>query len=260
MLNKVSVIMNCYNSETFLAEAIQSVINQTYQNWELIFWDNNSSDRSAKIVKSFNDSRIKYFFSDKHMKLYESRNLAINKCNGRYITFLDCDDVWNNEKLKIQVEKISGDNEVVYGNYNSIDETGRIIKNQFKELPSGNITNKLFNNNFISIGTIMIPRSLLIKNLFNPDYNLLGDLELWIRLSTQVRFISLINVLESSRVHERNTSKLLYKDWYKEKKMFYLDFLMNQNYIKYNAIFIYILKAELRNIIENFINFFRLKK
>ena len=179
----ISVIMNCYNSETYLEESINSVINQTYKNWELIFWDNQSNDNSAKIVKNFKDNRIKYFYSKVHSKLYESRNKAINKCSGKYITFLDCDDIWMPNKLDLQLREFVNNIKIVYSNYVLINSNGEYIKSPFLKLYSGNITNKLFGNNFISIGSIMICKTLLKSNLFDPNYNLLGDLELWIRLS-----------------------------------------------------------------------------
>ena len=81
----ISIIMNCYNGEAFLNEAINSITKQTFENWELIFFDNNSKDNSEKIVKSFKDSRIKYFKSDRLLNLYDARNLAVNKTNGDYI-------------------------------------------------------------------------------------------------------------------------------------------------------------------------------
>ena len=65
----VSIIMNCHNSDKFIEEAINSVLNQTYQNWELIFWDNNSSDDSRKKVETFKDKRIKYFFNNEYTAL-----------------------------------------------------------------------------------------------------------------------------------------------------------------------------------------------
>ena len=63
----ISIIMNCHNGETYLKEAIQSVLNQSYKNWELIFWDNNSTDKSAQIFQSFQDKRLKYFFTKKKL-------------------------------------------------------------------------------------------------------------------------------------------------------------------------------------------------
>ena len=88
----VSVIMNCYNGAKYLQESLRSVINQTYQNWELIFWDNISSDDSKKIFSNFNENRFKYFLNDKHSILYHARNQAIKKANGEFIAFLDTDE------------------------------------------------------------------------------------------------------------------------------------------------------------------------
>ena len=87
----VSVIMNCRNGEKYLKQSIRSVVNQSYLRWELVF-DNQSSDNSKRILKSFKDRRLKYFKSKKYLKLYNARNLAIKKANGKYICFLDTDD------------------------------------------------------------------------------------------------------------------------------------------------------------------------
>ena len=83
----VSIIMNCFNGEKYLKFSLESVINQTYKNWELIFWDNKSKDNSAEIFKSFNDKRFKYFYADEHTSLYKARNLAIQKSQGDFISF-----------------------------------------------------------------------------------------------------------------------------------------------------------------------------
>ena len=73
----VSVIMNCHNSETYLREAIESVIEQSYLNWELIFWDNQSDDNSSKILKSYKDQRIKYYLSEKQLKKMNNKGMII---------------------------------------------------------------------------------------------------------------------------------------------------------------------------------------
>ena len=82
----ISIIMNCYNGERFLKSAIDSVFSQTYSNWEIIFWDNASTDSSAKIANSF-DERIKYFFNDKKTPLGEARVFAVKKASGKYLLF-----------------------------------------------------------------------------------------------------------------------------------------------------------------------------
>jgi len=94
----VSVVMNCYNSDSFLKEAIESVYNQTYSNWEIIFWDNASTDNSANIAKSY-DERIKYYLAPKTTPLGEARNLALSYTTGEYVAFLDCDDIWISDMI-----------------------------------------------------------------------------------------------------------------------------------------------------------------
>ena len=114
----VSVIMNCHNGEKYLEESIQSVISQTYDNWELIFWDNRSEDKSSEIFKKYQDKRFKYFYANKHTSLYEARNLAIQKSTGDFISFLDTDDLWEKQKLEKQMDYFDDHSiGVVYSNY-----------------------------------------------------------------------------------------------------------------------------------------------
>ena len=108
----ISIIMNCYNGEKYLKKSINSIINQSYKNWELIFWDNQSQDNSKKILLSFKDKRIKYFKSKKLLNLYNARNLAITKSIGTYICFLDTDDWWMKKKLQTQVNFINNNKKV----------------------------------------------------------------------------------------------------------------------------------------------------
>lgn len=102
----VSVITPLYNSEDYIAETIESVINQEYTHWEMIIVDDCSTDGSAAIVERYarQDSRVKYYRLDKNYGApYAARNLATEKASGRFIAFLDSDDLWSPEKLRIQV-------------------------------------------------------------------------------------------------------------------------------------------------------------
>ena len=109
--------MNCYNGETYLSESIKSVISQTYKNWELIFWDNKSIDKSAEIFKGFQDNRLRYFCAEELTTLFKARNLAIEKSNGDFIAFLDTDDLWESDKLSLQIKYFDNSQVgVVYGN------------------------------------------------------------------------------------------------------------------------------------------------
>ena len=100
----VSVIINCFNGEKYLNEAVESVLDQNYKNWEIIFFDNNSTDNSCSILKEYKDKRIKYFKSKSKLTLYKARNLAIKKAKGKLISFLDVDDWWVKSKLNKQVK------------------------------------------------------------------------------------------------------------------------------------------------------------
>ena len=84
----VSIMMNCYNGEKYLREAIESVLAQTFQNWELIFWDNQSTDQSANIFKSYKDPRLKYFLSPEHTDLGGGRAKAFQHLKGEFIAMM----------------------------------------------------------------------------------------------------------------------------------------------------------------------------
>ena len=95
----VSILMNCYNGEKYLREALDSILAPTYKNWELIFCDNQSTDKSVEIFKSYADERLKYFYAPTHTLLYEARNYATEKSVGKFIAFLDVDDYKETNKL-----------------------------------------------------------------------------------------------------------------------------------------------------------------
>ena len=99
----VSIIMPNYNSEKFVANSIKSILAQTYANWELLFVDDCSTDKSVEIVKSLIDDRIKFFSTERNSGAAVARNMAIKAANGRWIAFLDSDDLWLPEKLEKQL-------------------------------------------------------------------------------------------------------------------------------------------------------------
>ena len=105
MNSLVSIITPCYNSSKFIEDCINSVLAQTYTNWEMIIVDDLSEDNSKEkiIVLSQNDTRIKTIFLDKNIGAAEARNIAISKAKGKYIAFLDSDDLWMPTKLEDQI-------------------------------------------------------------------------------------------------------------------------------------------------------------
>lgn len=128
----VSIIVNCYNSETYLKETIDSIFAQTYSNYEIIFWDNQSTDSTANIIKSYSDERIYYYYADKHTTLGEARNLAMEKVKGKLLTFIDSDDVWLPDFLKAAVGMLATNNySFYYSNYyNWINSQDLVLYNK----------------------------------------------------------------------------------------------------------------------------------
>jgi len=206
----VSVIMNCFNGEKFLRESIDSVINQTYQNLELIFWDNKSEDESENIFKSYKDPRLKYFCSKEHTPLYRARNLAIEKSQGDFIAFLDTDDLWDKKKLDLQIN-LFDENEVglVFSNYWLLKKNKKIKKIAIKnKLPNGKIYNKLLRNYNVAILTAVIRKShyLKLKEKFDERFTFIGDFDLFLRLSKICIFKSVQLPLAYYRLHGANLS------------------------------------------------------
>lgn len=245
----VSIIINCYNGEKFLEKSIRSVFKQTHPNWEIIFFNNNSKDNSEKIIKKFSDRRIRYFCSNKTYNLYKARNIAISKSRGEYICFLDTDDIWLKDKLKIQLEyfRINKSCKILYSNYyNFFNEEKRKVIKFNKHLRFNNDTQSLINNYTIGILTVMIKRQIFKNFFFKNFLNIIGDFEYFIRLSQKFKIDYINKPLAIYRIHNSNFSKKkinIYikelNNWIKLEKKKKTN--NNLNYLKLN-IFIYKLK------------------
>ncbi len=127
---QVSVIINCFNSELFIEDSIKSVLNQTYKNFELIIFDNCSTDNTAKIIKTFKDTRIRYFKSEKKYILGKARDLAIKKSKNTWVAFIDSDDLWISTKLSEQVAYVNSNKNIglVYTDFLYIDKGSYALK------------------------------------------------------------------------------------------------------------------------------------
>ena len=185
---KVSVIMNVHNGDKYIKNAIKSVLNQSYSNWELIIWDNVSIDQTFFLISKFKDKRIKYFKSNIFDTLYSARNKAIQKTNGNLITFLDVDDLWLPNKLEFQVKVMKNDEiEFCYSNFYLIGDRGLnwFSKKAYRNLPSGNIQRKLISNYKVGILTLCIRKETLIKKklMFDYRFSIIGDMVFVLELS-----------------------------------------------------------------------------
>jgi len=160
---KVSIIINCLNGEKYLRQALDSVFNQTYTDWEIVFWDNGSTDLSGEIAKSYGD-RVRYFYSEKTVPLGNARNLCMAQAKGEYIAFLDCDDIWLPDKLGKQIPLFEKDNEValVFTDAIYFNDKGDICRLYKKYKPSrGKIFKELFQKYYLCMPSIVIRRSAI---------------------------------------------------------------------------------------------------
>ena len=219
--------MNCYNGEKFVGDAIESILAQTYENWELVFWDNQSTDGSADVVKSYDDERIRYFCSDKHTILYEARGYAYAKTKGGLIAFLDVDDQWYPEKLEKQVG-LFDDEEIgmVCANFHKWD-TGNDKKwLAFDEpLPQGNALDDLLDKYSVGILTLVLRRKAFesLEVQFDSRFHIIGDFDLVIRMASRWKVGAVQSPVACYRIHPENeTGKDLHLtvretlEWYRE--------------------------------------------
>jgi glycosyltransferase involved in cell wall biosynthesis len=185
-----SVVMNCYNSEAYIKEAINSVLTQSFINFELVICDNHSLDSTVNIIESFNDQRIRLVKTMQHCPLGEARNQALSFCRGEYIAFLDSDDVWITDKLSIQLNAFINNPDVdfIYSNYYFLNFTNPVKfrrKIGFRNpQPSGDIFGQVVTNYKISISSVVI-RSEIFRDghfRFKSNFQQIEEFDLFTRI------------------------------------------------------------------------------
>ena len=174
----VSVIVNCLNGERYLKKSLDSIYKQTYENFEIIFWNNGSTDQSKLIASSY-DNKLKLYSSEDTVPLGMARNRAIREAKGLYIAFLDVDDWWTPEKLEIQIARFSDkDVGLVYGNYKVFNERKQQSYIATKILKTNDIlTNNLLNNYNVGLITVMVRAKVFDKISFDSKYHIIGDFD-----------------------------------------------------------------------------------
>ena len=151
MSELVSIITPTYNAEKYIRETLQSVLNQSYQNWEMILADDASTDHTISIIEGFaaKDSRIKLFKLPENRGNGFARNAALEKATGKYIAYLDADDLWFPEKLEKQIQFLKTNNlPFTFSFYDSIDEMGNDL-NRRVESPNPLTYKQLFFCNYV---------------------------------------------------------------------------------------------------------------
>lgn len=213
----ISIITASYNYEKFIAEAINSVLSQSYTDWELIIIDDCSCDNSCKIIESYNDSRIKFIKNKENIGLKNTLLKGINEAQGDYIAFLESDDIWNEnyllEKVNI-IEKypdcalIFNDVEL-FGDENKIKRVEKIFKKNNEFLSKFNYPKNLFNyiniqNRILTFSAVMIKKSAIEKQFFDTPADKLLDWWLYIHLAENNDFYYIPQKLTKWRLHKNS--------------------------------------------------------
>lgn len=203
-----SVIINCLNAEKYLREAIDSVYAQTFSDWEIILWDNCSTDRTAEIAQGY-DQRLKYFRGEKTIPLGAARNRAIEKSTGKCIAFLDSDDWWFETKLEKCMQAFSDEKiGLVYGNCTIFYSNGKkkALYLDTWEPPKGKIFAKLMEHPFINFQTVVVRRDHIQKmdHWFDESFEVAEDLDFLLRFSLLADAICLQEKLCAYRIHSNS--------------------------------------------------------
>ncbi len=199
----VSVLMLTYNRALYLKEAIASVLAQTYQNFELIIIDDGSTDNTAEVVDSYQDSRIRYIKHENNAGLFARRKESLSYAQGEYIAVLDSDDLWiDTDKLTKQVEAMVDEPTlaVVGTQVRLIDEKGQTLRDYFYHTRDQKIRqNILLRNQFTHSAVLM--RADFVKKTLGYQPTLAEDLELFLQLGKLGTFKNLESIATAHRVH-----------------------------------------------------------
>ena len=247
---EVSIITPCYNSSKFLQQTVDSVLNQTFTDWEWLITDDKSTDNSVEIIRKVNDERIKLTVAEKNGGAGHARNLSLEKASGRFITFLDADDFWEPNFLEEMVSFMKKENaELAYSNYSRCDENLIPKIEDFKA--DKNVSfNNLLKTCRLSLLSSMYDSQRVGKEFF-PEGSKREDHVMWLNLLKKIPVGKpLPKTMAKYRMHASSISRkktnimldqyLVYKDYMKFstlKSMYYTVNWAINGFMKYSKLF-----------------------
>ena len=247
---EVSIITPCYNSSKFLQQTIDSVLNQTFTDWEWLITDDKSTDHSVEIINKVKDERIKLTVAEKNGGAGHARNLSLEQASGRFITFLDADDFWDPNFLEEMVSFMKKENaELAYSNYSRCDENLIPKIEDFKA--DKNVSfNNLLKTCRLSLLSSMYDSQRVGKEFF-PERSKREDHVMWLNLLKKIPVGKpLPKTMAKYRMHASSISRkktnimldqyLVYKDYMKFstlKSMYYTANWAFNGFMKYSKLF-----------------------
>jgi glycosyltransferase involved in cell wall biosynthesis len=209
----ISVVMPTYNQARFISYSIDSVLNQTFENWELLIVDNFSSDETSEVLAHYSDPRIRVFKIDNGGVIARSRNLAIEASKGNWIAFLDSDDYWFPKKLERVAKLFNSNPDLIYHNMKVVNGKNYVSNKEFiksRKLRKPILKDLIVNGNTIVTSSVVVRKKLLEEvNCMNVAHELIGieDYNTWLRISRKTEAFKLIpQELGAYRRHEKNVS------------------------------------------------------
>ena len=220
----VSIIMPNYNSEKYLNDTVKSVLSQTYQNWELLFVDDCSTDNSLAFACSFEDERIRIFQNKTNSGAAISRNYALRMAKGKWIAFLDSDDLWMPEKLEKQITYMqTNDIAFSFTDYDVIDESNQIVSTYKPHLDVCKYKD-ILKHNHIGCLTVIYNADRLGKVLMPTDAIKREDMACWLHITKKgVQAHCLHECLARYKIHSNSVSsnklKMMKYQWQVYRKV-----------------------------------------
>lgn len=207
----LSVLMPVFNSELFVADAIKSILNQTFPNFELLILDDASTDKSFEIIKDFEnkDPRIKAFQNEKNLGVVESRNKLINLSKGKYIAWIDSDDIAFENRFEEQIKFLEEHPEIgMVGAYPIIiDENSKKTGKWWFETDPQKLKIELFFHSPFLSSSVMIRKSCLPQNFYDPKFSVAEDFDLYSKISESCDIANIPEFLVKYRINSKGLSK-----------------------------------------------------
>jgi len=231
MMAKVSILMNGYNSQEYLKEAIDSIYTQTFQDWEIIFIDNCSTDNTKKIVDSY-DKKINYYTTDCTIPLGAARNFGLQYCDGKYIAFLDTDDIWLKNKLEIQVKIMDEDKELqlCYGGVIYIDKDSKEIGKFIPKAHNKNVFVQQLKRYEINMQSVIVRNNNMIK--INENLRHSPDFDLFMKIASKYKVYVIKDYIVKYRKLENSLTSKNIDVWWIEMKNTLDDIFLENSKLK----------------------------
>ncbi|MDY6784733.1 MAG: glycosyltransferase [Cyanobacteriota bacterium] len=205
----LSVVIPIYNGEKTIQETINSVLQQSFEDFEIIAINDGSQDTTLEILENISDPRLQVF-SYANAGLAESRNRGIARAKGEFVAFLDADDLWTADKLDSQIQALQNASEaaVAYSFTDYIDETGKIVKKGNYKAVNGNVLEELLVDNFIESGSNPLIRKQALEKVggFDSSINTAADWDMWLRLAEHFHFVAIPAVQVLYRISDNSMS------------------------------------------------------